>query len=159
MILQEEIEQKSVVLATNATKLTGRTLAKLMQAALRKMRQSHDTPKQGKQSLKQLAKGGSLSSVEITDDNIKAFDPVARKYNVSYTLKRDDASTPPRWLVFFRAKDADAMTAAFKEFSAKTLKREKDRPSVKEAMQNFRDVVKNAVRDKTRHKHREGPER
>lgn len=157
--MQEELEQKSVVLATNATKLTGRMLAKLMSAALRKMKQSRDTPKEGKQSIKQLAKGGPLANVEVTDGNIKAFEPVARKYGVSYTLKKDAAVDPPRWYIFFRAKDMDAMTSAFKEFSEKAIKREKDKPSIRVAMQKFRDVVKNAVRDKIKHKHREGPER
>lgn len=157
--MQEELEHKSVVLATNATKLTGRMLAKLMQAALRKMKQARNSPKEGKQSMKQLAKGGSLSNVEVTDANIKAFDPVARKYNISYSLQRDDSVTPPRHLVFFRAKDTDAMTAAFKEFIDKSVKREKDRPSVRDSMQNFREKVKNAVRDKIKNKHREGHER
>ena len=103
-------------------------------------------------------KGGSLSSVEITNDNIKAFDPVARKYNVSYSLKRDAASDPPRWLVFFRSKDMDSMTAAFKEFTAKMVKLDKDKPSTREEMRKSREAIKNAVRDKTRHKKREGLE-
>ena len=156
--MQEELENKSVVLATKAVKITGQTLAKLMRAALRKMRESGGKIEEGKQSMKQLAKGGSLSSVEITDDNIKAFDPVARKYNVSYSLKRDDASDPPRWLVFFRSKDMDSMTAAFKEFTSKMVKLEKDKPSVREHMKESREAIKNAVRDKTKRKHREGPE-
>ena len=156
--MQEELEHKSVVLATNTAKITGRALAKLMQSALRKMKEAGEKPKEGKQSIKQLSKGGSLSNIEITDDNIKAFDPVARKYNISYSLKRDETSDPPRWLVFFRAKDTDAMTAAFKEFSAKMVKRETDRPSVREAMNKFRENLKHAVKNKTRHKHREGPE-
>jgi hypothetical protein len=156
--LQEELENKSVVLATKATKLTAQTLAKLMRAALRKMKKSKGALKPGRQSMKELSKGGALSSVEITDGNIKAFDPVARKYNVSYSLKKDAASEPPRWLVFFRAKDVDSMTAAFREFSAKMVKREKDKPSIRESMRKNRETIKNAVRDKTKHKHREGPE-
>jgi len=60
--------------------------------------------------------------------------------------------------VCFRARDADTMTAAFKEFSAKTLRREADKPSVRESMREFREAIKNTVRDKTKRKHREGPE-
>jgi hypothetical protein len=138
--------------------MTARTLAKLMQAALHKMKQSRDTLKPGRQSLKQLAKGGALSSVEITDNNIKAFDPVARKYQISYDLQRDKSSDPSRWVVLFRARDADAMTAAFKDFSAKVVKRESDRPSVRESMRKFKDLIKNAVRSIKKQKHREGPE-
>jgi hypothetical protein len=157
--LQEDIENRSVVLATNATKMTGRLLAKLMQAALRKMREPQDVKlKPGRQSFKQLTKSGPLSTVPIKDENIKAFDPVARKYGISYDLRKDASTDPPRWLVFFRAKDADAMTAAFAEFTNKMIKREKDKPSVRDSMRKFREILKNAVRDKTRHKHREGPE-
>ena len=156
--MQEELENRSVVLATKATKITAQTLAKLMQAALRKMRESGGKLKEGRQSLKQLAKGGSLSTVEIKDENIKAFDPVARKYNISYSLKKDASADPPRWLAFFRAKDVDAMTAAFTEFTNKMVKREKDRPSTREEMRKSREAIKHAVRDKTRRKHREGPE-
>ena len=50
-----------------------------MRAALRKIKQSRDAPKEGKQSVKELPKGGSLQSIEITDGNIKAFEPYARK--------------------------------------------------------------------------------
>ena len=156
--MQEELENKSVVLTTKAAKLTEKALAALMRAALRKMKASGEKLEEGKQSLKQLAKGGALSNVEITDDNIKTFDPVARKYNVSYSLKRDAVSEPPRWLVFFRSKDMDSMTAAFKEFTSKMVKREKDKPSTREEMRKSRETIKNAVRDKTRRKHREGPE-
>ena len=156
--MQEELENKSVALTTKAAKITGKVLAKLMLAALKKMKESHDKPAEGKQSMKQLAKGGALSSVDITDDNIKAFDPVARKYNISYSLKKDASTDPPRWVVFFRAKDVDAMTAAFTEFSNKMVKREKDKPSTRDAMRDFREKIANVVRDKTKHKHREGLE-
>jgi len=138
--------------------MTARTLANLMRIALQKMKESRNKPKEGKQSIKDLSKGGSLSSVEITDENIKAFDPVARKYDISYSLQKDASVDPPRWMVFFRAKDADCMTAAFKEFSNKIVKRDKDKPSARDAMKKNREKIKNVVKDKTRHKKREGLE-
>jgi hypothetical protein len=156
--LQEDIERNSIVLTKQAAKLTAQTLAKLMRAALRKMKQKNGELKPGRQSFKQLSKGGSLASIPITDDNIKAFDPVARKYGVSYDLKQDASVDPPRWLIFFRARDTDAMTAAFKEFDTKMVKRATDKPSTRGVMRNLAEAAKNTVRDKTRHKHREGPE-
>ena len=143
---------------TKAAKLTSRELALLMRAALRKMRQSHNVPNEGRQTVKQLVKDGSPPHIEISDDNIKAFEPYARKHKVKYELKRDVSSDPPRWLVFFQAKDIDDMTAAFNEFSTKILSPVKEKPSTRGTMQKFREVLKNAVRDKTKHKHREGPE-
>jgi hypothetical protein len=156
--LQEDLENKSIVLITKTAKLTNRGLAALMRAALRKTRRTRDAPKKGKQTVRQLAKGGSLQNIEISGENIQAFEPFARKFGVSYALQRDDSENPPKWFVFFHAKDTDALTAAFTAFTAKMVKREKERPSTRDAMRKFREVVKNTVRDKVRHKHREGPE-
>ena len=155
-MMQEEIEQKSAVLAIKGAKVTGKVLAKAMAAALRQMKKKRDAPV--KQSFKQLAKGGSLENIPISDDNIKAFDPIARKYGVRYKLVRDNSEDPPKWLAFFRAKDTDAMTAAFREFTHKTLARETDRPSVRETMAKFREVIKHAAINRTKHKERSGPE-
>ena len=155
-MMQEDIEQKSVVFITKGTKITARLLAKAMGAGLRQIKKKRDAP--GKQSMKQLSKGGSLESIPISDNNIKAFDPIARKYGVRYKLFKDDTEKPPKWLVFFRAKDAGAMTSAFKEFTHKTLIRETEKPSVRETMAKFRAAIKNAVIDRTKHKERGGPE-
>ena len=156
-MVQEDVEHKSAVLIIKSAKITGRLLAKAMAATLRQIKKSRDAP--GRQSMKQLAKGGSLENIPITDENIKAFEPVARKYGLRYKLVRDTSEDPAKWLVFFRARDAGTMTAAFQEFSSKMLKRETERPSVRNTMAKFRDIIKNAVIDRTRHKHREGPER
>ena len=155
--MQEELENKSVVLSIKATKLTAKGLVAAMRFMLRQIRKEQDKP--GEMSFKQLSKGGSLSNVEITDDNIKSFDPVARKYGIHYHLQKDKSTDPPRWMVYFRAKEVDSMTAAFKEFSDKVLNvRESDKPSVRETMRNFRETIRNAVRDINKHKHRGGPE-
>ena len=156
-MIQEDVEHKSAVLIIKGTKITAKLLAKAMAAAWRQIKKSRDAP--GRKSFKQLAKGGSLENIPITDENIKAFEPIARKYGLRYKLVKDTSEEPAKWLVFFRAKDAAAMTAAFKEFSSKTLKRETERPSVRETMAKFRNIIKNAVIDRTKHKQREGPER
>lgn len=155
-MMQEDIDQKSIVLVTKGTKITAKVLAKAMTAALRQIKKTRDKP--GKQSFKQLSKGGSLESIPISDGNIKAFDPIARKYGVRYKLVKDASEDPPKWMAFFRAKDVDVMTAAFKEFSYKTLNREAEKPSVRETMAKLREIIKHAVIDRTSHKERSGPE-
>lgn len=152
------MEYRSVSLSIKCAKLTEQALAKAMIAVLRKWKQSRDALVEGKQSIKQLSKGGTLSSIEITEGNIKNFDPIARKYGISYSLQKDSASDPPRWMVFFKAKDVDALTAAFKEYSKGAIKRDADKPSVVATMREFREKMMNAVKDKIRVKHRGGPE-
>lgn len=158
--MQEQVNEKTVALTVRGTKLTGRLLARAMNAALRRMKQARDAPPHGKQTLKQLAKqNAGLSNIEITDQNIKSFEPYARKYGIDYALKRDAAVTPPKWLVFFKARDADAMTAAFSEFSAKTLKRNAAKTSVLAQLNRFKELVKNITVDRVKNKDRGGLER
>ena len=111
----------------------------------------------GKQTLKQLMKQNTgVSNIEITNDNIKAFESTAKKYGIDFALKKDATETPPRYLVFFKGRDADALTAAFKEFSAKKLTQDK-KPSIRKALAAFREKAKelNASRQQTKHKDRE----
>ena len=113
LVIQEDVEQKAVAISVKATKLSGRLLAKVIAAALRKMRQARDAPHHGKQTVKQLARqNAGMQSIEITDDNIGSFEKYARKYGVDFALKRDNGSLP-KWMVFFKARDTDALTAAF----------------------------------------------
>ena len=97
-----------------------------------------------------------LSNIEITEGNIKAFEQTAKKYGIDFALKKDSTETPPRYLVFFKGRDADALTAAFKEFSAKKLTQEQ-KPSIRKALATFREAAKqlNANRQKTKYKDRE----
>ena len=106
---------------------------------------------------KQLAKqNAGLSNIEITEGNIKAFEQTAKKYGIDFALKKDSTETPPRYLVFFKGRDADALTAAFKEFSAKKLNKEQ-KPSIRKALATFREAAKqlNANRQKVKNKDRE----
>ncbi len=91
----------------------------------------------GKQSLKKLAQQNvQLSNIEITDNNIKAFEKVAKKYGIDFSLKRDKSVVPPRYFVFFKARDVDVMTAAFQEITGKTLNKRKNRLSVRNYRRN-----------------------
>lgn len=86
----------------------------------------------GQQSLKQLKQhGAALSNIEITDANIAAFKPCAKKYGVDFTLRKDKTIQPPHYIVIFKSRDADNLEQAFKEFTAKKLSREAKPPSAR----------------------------
>ena len=71
-------------------------------------------------------------------------------------LKKDMTESPPRYLVFFKGRDADALTAAFKEFSAKKLTQEK-KPSIRKLLSTLKEAAqgRNAERAKVKNKDRE----
>ena len=153
--MQEQINEKTVALSIKTAKLT----AEVLQKAIRKMLSAKSkAPKiyKEKQTLKHLMKQNTgVSSMEITDANIKAFDPIAKKYGLDYSLKKVKGEEPPRYLVFFKGRDVDVMTEAFKEFAAKQLNREK-KPSIRKALAAFKEKAKqmNQNREKVKNKDR-----
>ena len=68
-------------------------------------------------------------------------------------MKKDASETPPKYIVFFKAKDVDVMTAAFKEFSAKELKKT-NKPSLRKRLAKAMDAVRNH-RDRDRRRDRD----
>ena len=99
-----------------------------------------------------------LTNIEVTDGNIKSFEKYARKYNIDFSLKKDTSVSPPRYFVFFKARDVDIMTAAFKEYTCKQLSKSK-KPSLKKKLTQAKErMAKHREREKGRQKER-GPER
>ncbi len=132
--MQEEVESRTVNLAITTTKLTARTVVSAAQMYLRHRKEvaakKLDEKPTGKQTVKDLiGQNQGVSSIDISKTDLKGFEGVARKYGVDYAIRKDASVHPPKYLVFFKAKDADALTAAFNEYSAKALKKS-ERPSV-----------------------------
>ena len=149
--MQEEITQRTVSLSVEAGKMTADLLQKALKKVLEEMQKkpSQRTLRQGKQTLHQLKQhGASLTNIEITEQNIKAFSAVAKKYDIDYALKKDSHTEPPHYYVFFQAKDKDQLQPAFKEFTAMTLDREK-RPTIRERLAQAQEQTK------TKHRERE----
>ena len=154
--MQDEVNEKVVALSIKGAKLTAEMLQKAMKEVLSQVKKEVDKQAipHGKQTLRQLMKqNAGVSNIEITDGNIKAFESTAKKYGIDYALKKDATETPPRYLVFFKGRDADVLTAAFKEFSARKLTQEQ-RPSIRKVLAAFRDKAKqlNANRQKVKNK-------
>ena len=150
--MQEEVTQKTIALYVKVGKGAARLTEQALQKAIQKFLEQKSKPAHGKQTMRQLMKqNAGVSNIEITEGNIKAFESTAKKYGIDFALKKDATESPPRYLVFFKGRDADALTAAFKEFSAKKLTQEQ-KPSIRKALAAFKDKAKqlNAARDKVK---------
>lgn len=75
-----------------------------------------------------IGQNQGVSNIEINDPSIRAFERIARKYGVDYAIKKDRSSTPPKYLVFFKGRDADALAAAFTEYTNKKVKQAERQP-------------------------------
>lgn len=153
--MQEEVEQRTLTLAINTSKMTANVLKSAISKylAYRKEKKREGPVKPcGKQSVKQLVgQDQGVANIEITDRNIKDFERIARKYGVDFALKKDKTGDIPKYLVFFKARDADALTAAFKEYTAKS-DRKKERPSVLKKLRKFKDITADIDTPKVRKK-------
>jgi len=100
--------------------------------------------KEGQQSLKDLtAHGDKLAEIPLNSDNIKAFTHTARKHDVSFAIVKDDSKDPPRHTVFFKAKDTESMTAAFKEHLTNEINKGKSKEKpFKEMLNVAKDKAK-----------------
>jgi len=158
--MQEEVENRTVNLAISTTKLTGRSIV----SGIRKYLQHREKVKSrkavkdasihGKQSVKQLLRQNQgATNVEIDKDGIKDFERLARKYGVDFAVRKDKSVDPPRYLVFVRSKDADALDAICKEHQARSLTKDK-KPSVLAQLKKFKEIVA-AIPKKVREKKQE----
>ncbi|WP_300847308.1 PcfB family protein [uncultured Acetatifactor sp.] len=156
--MQEDLEQRTVSVSIQAAKLSGRVLRSAVAAVLRKMEQERTTPKVGRNSMKRLSgRDGGANTIEVTG-RIRSFERIARKHEVRYHIEKNAGTTPPTWTVYFKANQADALTAAFKEYTRKDLVRE-GRPSLLSQLHKFKELAQALGRDRVKNKEHGGPER
>lgn len=156
--MQEELEQRTVSVTVQAAKLSGRVLKAAIAAALRKMEQERNTPKVGRNTMKRLAgRDGGMNTIEVSG-RIRSFERYARKHQVRYHIEKEVGVDPPRWTVYFKANQADALTAAFKEYTKKDLSRE-SHPSMLAKLHKFKELAQALGKDRVKNKEHGGPER
>ena len=156
MMVNEDIENRAVNLAVRTTRVTATELYRALRAYMRHRQNKQQLKKvakesqtKGKQSVKELiGQGQGVSSMEIGDSGIRDFKRIANKYGVDFAIVKDKTEDPPKYTVFFKAKDADAITSVLKEYSDRINKRKKEagkeRPSILTKLKKFKEIVANA---------------
>ncbi len=177
--MQEEVENKTVTLIINSTKFSGRVLKSAISKYLAHRSAKHREKKMdkkaekraaqvkkegygnvvhhGKQSVKALiAQNQGVSNMDVSDKDLKGFEKIARKYNVDYAVRKTKGH-PPKYLVFFKARDNDALISAMEEYTRKK-EYKKDHPSIikrlsrnlAQSIQHGRDRVKERKKEQVR---------
>ncbi len=155
--MQEEVESRTVALTISTAKLTGRlfraAVAKYLDYRKTKQREEPAIP-HGKQTVRQLiGQNQGVSTIESNDPHIKNFERIARKYGVDYAIKKVRTEDKPKYVIFFKARDTDALTQAFTEYTRKSAEREK-KPSVLQKLHDIGSKMQNKVLERTKTKQR-----
>lgn len=150
--MQEEVESRTFNLMVSTTKLTARTVAS---SAMKFLRHYDAMKSQGKQSVKRLiGQNRGVTNMDISKTDLKGFERVARKYGVDYAIRKDGSVQPPKYLVFFKAQDADALKSAMQEYAAAALHRT-ERPSLLKQLEKVKALAA-SLPGKVRSKEHEG---
>ena len=150
--MQEEIENRSVNLAVTTTRLSVHTILSGIKAYLNH-RAKVKNQKLAKEAKELIGKDQGVSSIPLDDSRIRDFEHVARKYGVDFAVTKDKSQTPPKYTIFFKAKDADALTAIVEDYTQKQL-RHKERPSLLKKLTKLKAIVA-AIPNKVRNKEQE----
>ena len=115
--MTEHENRKTLGIIIECVKLTPEIFTKAIEDMMKNL---YNKQPQGKTSLNKLMKTGKVDSIEVNDSNIGSFAQTARKYNLTYALKRvQDENGKKQYLVCFHGKDLETMQKAFKEYSYK----------------------------------------
>ena len=159
--MQDEVNTKVVAIMIKGGKISAEVLKKALDKFVQEIEKAQKQMQQpktyrGKQSIKHLmSQNAAISNIEVTDGNIKSFEWVARKYNVDFAVKKDKTTNPPKYVVFFKGRDADAVAQAFKEF-VKVNEKKQQRPSLRQKLKGLQKIVaQNKNKERSREKNKD----
>ena len=163
-MINEEVDQKTITLAVQVGKVTANTLKNAVGKLLEKLKrdkhkhqevEKEPELKEGKQTLKQLQKhNDGLSSVELTDPNLRLLHRSMKKDSVDFAAVKDGKG---KYTLFFKGKDADTLTHAFNRYTKNLIKHaNKGKPAINAALAAAKQAAQtlNAGRNKEQNRSR-----
>ena len=99
----------------------------------------------GKQTVRQLVgQNQGVSNIELSGQDLKEFQRITRRYGVDYAIRKVDGDKP-RFLVFFKARDSDALTAALKELASTKARTQSERPSILQWLEKAKEQAAKTI--------------
>jgi len=129
--MQEEIVEKAIDVGFRISELTIDLILKGLDKIIKGLEKkpdekpldgAKDAPKdpelkQGKQTLKELHKhNDGLSTIELKDPNLRELHKAMKKSDIDFSCVKDGKG---KYTLFFKGKNADEMTNAFKRYTEK----------------------------------------
>ena len=97
--------------------------------------------------VKDLRKDGSeVQFTDMGEDDLKQFRRYAKKYGVSYAMEKRDDTSPPTYLIFFKAKDGFVIEKAVSQYVTDTMLQNDN----KEGLHHKLDIAKDMVSKQTK---------
>lgn len=154
-LINEEVSQKTCNIVVRVANLSAKELTNALKNHVNKQMQSINNVMQkskaakenpiGKQTVKQLVgQGQGVQSIPVDKTGLGDFERIAKKYDVDFAIVKDKTTSIPSYLVFFKAKDTDAITQVLKEYTTKKMKcSQQKKPSILQKLKEFKELVAN----------------
>jgi len=165
-MINEELVQKELVFAERLANIgiseIRRFVEKKIQqfeavskkAVAKSAKKPKPTPSHGKMTLKELQRqNGALSTVELKAPHLRLLKSTLNKHGIDFSIVKDGKGL---YTLFFKGKDADTVTHAFKQYTQKIVKLDKNKKSINKELTEAKEIAKslNAGRDKEKNKSR-----
>ena len=163
-MINEDITQKDVALAVRVGSLAYGEIKNALEKLLAKLTDGKNPAgdkkpglKQGKQTLKQLQKHNSgLAALELKNPDLRQLYHAMKKDGVDFAAVKDGKN---KYTLFFKAKDVDTLTHAFKRYTQRLVKLSNRKPSIKKALAAAKQAAKQLETGRTKEKKRNRGER
>lgn len=154
--MQEEANQKTVGIAVQGTKMTGRMFLKACDKFLQYRKEQKRLKRQDPANYKinqpkrvkverLVREGDGVSSIEIKDNSIRDFEKLARKNGIRYAVKKDKSTSPPTYFIFFKGKNAEVIDNTIREFTKRQLAKGERKPVIHEKLENFKKLARESA--------------
>ena len=169
-MFNEETTEKSINLAVRVGQLAAGEIKKALEKLITdisegkyagkeivdavKEPEKESEPKHGKMTLKELSKqNDGLSTMELTDPNLRLLNRELKKHNIDFAAVKDGKG---KYTLFFKGKDVDSMTNAFKKYTQKIVSRANVKPSINKTLAAAKLAAQtiDAGRDKAKNRDR-----
>ena len=161
-MINEQLVDESIDVAVRISELTASAILKGIDLILKKFEekpQASEYPagaepkpelKHGKQTLQELHKHNEgLATMELTDPNLRDLYKEMKKNDIDFSCVKDGKG---KYTLFFKCKNTEEMTNAFKKYTEKTVKLDVSKPSIKKALTAAKEAAQalNTGRDKVK---------
>jgi len=140
-VINEEINDQSFSVAARVSELALGELRKIIEKLTEKIKQDMNgitqtikepELKQGKQTYSQLKRHrDGLTPLELTDPNLRFLNQEMKRAKIDFAVCKDGKG---KYILFFKGKDADEMTRAFKKYTQKVVTHANGKPSLNKTL-------------------------
>ena len=141
-MLNEEISKESLDTGKRAAETVVRRALQLSEKEfLKTLEEMRTDPKwvqeklstHGKQmSVKEiLKKDEGAKTIDISDFGMGDFKPIARRYGLDFAVVKSRYLDPPKYTIFFQAKDQDTISRVMEEYTSKCMGKTKGQTRTK----------------------------